>query len=82
MFGLFKRKTNEFTITVTRTGSESVDAVIREKEFLNKAHVCPECNHSNSPSGIVFEGNGKRYKVPVKCSKCKCEWTYERPYTF
>ena len=82
MFGFFKKKEDTYKIKVTRKGSEVIDAEERERVFLNKAHTCPECGHKNKQSWIRFEGDGKKYGIPMKCENCRCEWTYERPYTF
>lgn len=83
MFGLFrKKKQEEYKITITRTSDEATSAAIIEREFLRKAHTCPGCSHLNDHPMIRIEGDGRKYSVPVKCRKCSCEWTYERPYTF
>lgn len=82
MFGLFNKKDEEYTIKITRSSKDAISSEEREKEFLNKTHTCPECNHKNKQPWIRFEGDGRKYRVPMKCDVCKCEWEYERPYKF
>lgn len=82
MFRLFKKKDEEYSIKITRSSKDVMTSEERENKFMNKALVCPECGHKNRPSWIRTEGDGRKYSVPMKCSECKCEWEYERPYQF
>lgn len=81
MFGLFNKR-KDFTKTIISTSKQVNQREIAEEEFLKKANTCPECNYEDNSSWIRYEGNGDRYSVPVKCKKCKCEFEYERPYSF
>lgn len=81
MFNWFKKE-DIYTKKIIATSKQVKQAGINEQKFLKKAKTCPECGFADNISLIRYEGNGKKYTVPMQCSVCQCKWEYERPYKF